>query len=206
MLYIDMDGVFTNWEDAAIQKVRPEQKTYRGPWGMAKYLGMEEGEFYRHFYDPHWWINLPKTPDCDQIIKIMEQVTVPWRILTDPVAGGAAAAYGKITWWKKHGPQQYASKLVIAENKLELLSASDFLIDDNPIVQGQSRYFWIGRHWESDDRVDRLQKWLRFHNLLKEETYMFLGESVTLVKKGNVLSYVKDKEGRLLTVATSDLA
>lgn len=163
LLHLDMDGVLCDFISgicAAHNVTSPYlvDPLSRGVWDIDLLLGMPLDEFWAPCeYD--FWRNLPKTPEADEIVKLLTDTFGAGNItpLTSP-SKNEGCITGKLDWLEEHYPA--LSETVIFEKQKHIYAGpGKLLIDDNDrncrewIAAGGEAFLfprlWNSRHHEA---------------------------------------------------------
>ena len=132
--FLDLDGVITNFNGAAVKIHNLEEvsKSWpKGYWNWHTLSGMSHDDFFRPMeYD--FWFNMEMLPDADVIIKMVEEKFGQQNIciLTSPTANVGCPG-GKRAWVERHLPD-YRKRLLIGSAKEFCAYPGSLLIDDSP--------------------------------------------------------------------------
>jgi len=128
-IFLDVDGVLADFSGAVINLlglgITNDDITH---WDfLLEYAGMSSDRFWSHF-DDNFWANLvKKTPECDEIVKLLEEYRPC--LLTSPAFIGAG---GKQEWIRKNLPSFfYDGRYLIGPAKEYLAHKNAILIDDS---------------------------------------------------------------------------
>ena len=129
-IYLDMDDVvaaFRRHCEAFFAKKAD------GSWNFYEQWGMTADQFWNEIdEDPFFWSHMPKTDQCDELVKLVETVDPDFNILTCPHDHEQCYA-GKYYWAKKHlGFDNVARRLILDGAKWERSKVGRILIDDKP--------------------------------------------------------------------------
>ena len=128
-IFLDVDGVLADFSGAAINlldlDITNDDITH---WNsILEYAGMSVTQFWSHF-DDNFWANLvKKTPECDEIVKLLEEYR-PCLLTAPPFIG----AGGKQEWIRKNLPDFfYDGRYLIGPAKEYVAHKNAILIDDS---------------------------------------------------------------------------
>lgn len=131
MIYLDLDGVLTDWESGVLKLFETPLDGYKSTYGenIHDYLGVTKGELWKRINraGEGFWSNLQPLSwarELHEELSRMDEVV----ILTSPSAHGSSAA-GKVKWMKDffgHGFEDY----IITPRKELLAKPENVLIDD----------------------------------------------------------------------------
>jgi len=134
--FLDMDGVLVDLVGALVKyhdiKLWPYNIAENmGEYDLAKLLGMTQEELWLGC-DRKFWATLPKMPDADEIVTILEknfgQENIT--ILTMPIDQDGCCD-GKIDWIKANYPQFADNIMISSGGKKEVFANTDsILVDD----------------------------------------------------------------------------
>lgn len=123
-VFIDMDGVLADFVGGLCTKFEYKDAWPNGEYDVCKVIGQN---VWPHL-DHNFWVNLPKTDEADEIIKIACQYD--YYICTAPTLDPYSAA-GKLIWLGRFYPIiAKARRFVITPHK-HLLAKGNILIDDS---------------------------------------------------------------------------
>ncbi len=177
--FIDMDGVIADFIGAAlVLHGRPELYTLassKGVWDTEKLLGITAKEFWEPLNGAEFWSKLPKTPEADGIVALVEAAVGKENvaILTAP-ASSENCIPGKYKWIRRHFPQ-FSKRIIFASCKEFMASPERILIDDRDSNVDAFNYAggkglllardWNQDHKYADDTLDRLWWGLRLKGI-----------------------------------------
>jgi len=155
-VFIDMDGVLSNWLDAACEALNLDvknkeirQKTKDGIW--LDEMGFFTEEEMWDVIKPKgtdWWANLSIYPWATHLINEMKEFG-EIHFLTSPGLCEMAPT-GKMQWIMKYFGKAYLKQLIIAKHKYLLAGPDRILIDDSDrrlqefIDEGGYGFLWPG--------------------------------------------------------------
>lgn len=174
-VFIDLDGVLADFEKGVFE-IHDIDFDYDdwplGEWDMQKILGMSDEEFW--IMDEHWWAELNKTPEFDEIMNLVEGEFGRENIclLSSPTED-PTCIYGKAMWIQKNLPyyaekRQYflgAQKYFAAAPDALLIDDSDDNVDKFEAAWGNQggKTILVPRIWNSNhtwrDRIVEYLKW-----------------------------------------------
>ncbi len=135
--FLDMDGVISDFVFGFFMAHQCDS-VYRGNpkslgiFDIEKIMGITLEEFWAPIkrMGPNFWVNLPKTPEADEIVDVVCREFGPENvcILTNP-SQGVGAEDGKREWIKKYYPQ-FSKRIIFGEAKEFLAGPDKLLIDD----------------------------------------------------------------------------
>lgn len=134
-IYLDMDGVITNFSKGCEQIFDwPHHKNIQPDQDIRKFLGLTNKEFWE-MIDSHgeeWWANLEPENWTEELVNIVKFYDSNFLILTSPSLSHQAAS-GKVLWLQKFFKSKRFKNYIItpAENKQLLANSKSVLIDDN---------------------------------------------------------------------------
>ena len=134
---IDLDGVLVDFEFgmARAHGVDLETITPAGEqrdWEWHGMLGLSRSAFWRPADNIDFWLNLPWTPDGEEILAAVLRRFGPEQvcILSSPSRSPFSAA-GKVAWIQRHLPRTLQRSFLIGPRKELLASPRSLLLDDN---------------------------------------------------------------------------
>lgn len=134
MIYLDMDGVIANFNQALLD-VMPDCKMtcdQLDQWDVWKCLGLPSNQALWDILNPHgsqWWSRLKKYPWTDSLITGLKEIG-PVCILTNP-SWSSDAAKGKMEWLQRYFGYEFED-YIFTKHKHLLAKQGDILIDDSP--------------------------------------------------------------------------
>jgi 5'(3')-deoxyribonucleotidase len=136
-IFIDMDGVLSNWLDAACESLGIDvknkeirQKTKGGIWlDQMGFFTEEEMWNIITAEGTDWWANLPIYPWATRLINKMKEFG-EIHFLTSPGLCEMAPT-GKVQWIMKFFGKEYLRQLIIAKHKYMCAGPDRILIDDS---------------------------------------------------------------------------
>jgi 5'(3')-deoxyribonucleotidase len=129
--YVDMDGVIADIVPAwlSYRGLRMPERWPDGNYNLAEIFNIPPALVWRGC-DEDWWENLPKTPDADRIIDIVERrfALREIYIVSKPVVNDGAT--GKLRWLQRHYPR-FLGRYLLTPCREVLANAEAVLIDDS---------------------------------------------------------------------------
>jgi 5'(3')-deoxyribonucleotidase len=127
IIYLDLDGVLTNFTEAVLEKFQRTIPMRERRWDIGKQLGIPDHEFYAAL-DYDFWVSLKWTTEGPTLLHRLEKTVNKENIVicTSPVRTKGCVD-GKIDWIQ-HNLSGY--KWCITKYKAELAHADACLIDD----------------------------------------------------------------------------
>lgn len=137
-IFLDMDGVLCDFEKGYtnlynIKFASGEREMWTGPLvAFKRQTGRSAAAFWGGMGED-FWANLDKTPECDQILEMVEEFSPV--IISAPPLGNvdstAHAVSGKVRWIRKHLPSYFfTGRFFIGFAKHHCASGDSVLIDD----------------------------------------------------------------------------
>jgi len=182
-LFLDMDGVLSDFGTAVIRHYSLPVELYEldSWWKIIDiycetYEGKTVNDFWNGF-DYLFWVNIPKTKECDTILAMVEQYK-PVLLTTCSSKRDGSSAAGKLTWIAKYLPDYYADGryFIGASDKSVVSGENKVLIDDS---QDNYNNWWrkggegilVPRPWNlMGDKVDVLEViYEQLENIMEEE-------------------------------------
>lgn len=151
--------------DGVIVDLVPGWLRHRGffmpdPWPAGEYYLHKifdiDPEHVWHGCSDEWWANLPKTPEADAIIEMVERRFEPSEIYIVTLPVTAAGACGKLHWLERHYPRFVRRYLMtpcrelLADNHTVLLD--DQLDNVKRFQQSGGRGIVVPRPWNDRHR------------------------------------------------------
>ncbi len=157
-VFLDMDGVLTNFVDACCE-AHGKKSPYSDPksfgiFNMEKLWNITVSEFWAPLdkLGRPFWENMGKMPDADEIVKTLEEEFGRSNIciLTSP-SYDPGCIPGKREWIKKHYPQ-FRNQILYGTAKRFLAGDNRVLVDDrdenvNSFVEHGGKAVLIPRLW-----------------------------------------------------------
>lgn len=134
-ILLDMDEVLVDFVSAAIALHGQDRETVYarwkpGKWSMTEPLQLTPDQFWEpiHRAGADFWVNLEPKPWIEELIKIVEQYTRNWHVVTSP--SRCPTCYdGKVRWLKNYfGPG--FDRFAITPHKHLFAKPNTILIDD----------------------------------------------------------------------------
>lgn len=130
-IFLDMDGVITDFMSAALRRHGREYDpaTYpAGEWEIAKFLGCSETAFWKPLEGFDFWANLEPYPWFQRLLAGLERYG-DVVLATSPSHDHMSPA-GKVAWIQKHISTRFRSFL-IGPQKYHMAKPGALLIDDS---------------------------------------------------------------------------
>lgn len=129
MIFLDMDGVLTDFHRAALHVIignEQEASNLYENWpynefDIAKVLGISQSNFWAMLDTFEFWADMPKTQQCDTLLRLFPDAV----ILSSPAMGYSAS--GKVAWLHKHARGR---KFILTKHKEYIAGEGRILIDD----------------------------------------------------------------------------
>lgn len=130
-IYLDMDGVLTNFEKGIFKAHNKELDLLNWPKGESEITniwGITIEEFREPMEDENFWINLEPDPQFDNLFKLLDSYIKRGELcIATSHSGLPGAASGKVKWLDKYCPNiPYA----ITKHKYLFVNNNSILIDD----------------------------------------------------------------------------
>lgn len=189
--FIDMDGVLCDFVSAIMRKEGIDPETFEWPeehlgsWDLATVLGITEQEMWHDTWEPEFWLDLEKTPECDAIVeRCLEQFGIDnVAILTSPSTSPGSNT-GKLEWIRYYFPD-LRKNVIMTSAKHLCASPSTVLIDDadhncDAFYQAGGHTILVPRLWnERFEYADQTLDWV-FQELSDlEEPVLYYHDELT---------------------------
>jgi len=196
VIYLDMDGVMTEWIEVCCQLFGEDYEGVMARWtkgqfDLRKVLGLTSKEFWGIIDQrgSDYWAKLPRTPWARRLWDGCNSLA-PTYFLTAPSWEPASLA-GKLEWMQEFVGAKSFRDYIITEKKYLLAKPEAVLVDDNDevvqkFVQAGGRGVVFPRIWNSRHEVyakykDDTDKYvldilLRIHNYSGWETHTVIRE------------------------------
>ena len=131
IIYIDMDGVLSNFVKGALELFAQPDALDSWPLGSRDFpqvLGVSRHEFWQRIASggSQFWSELEPYPWLEELIALIEPR--PWYILTSPSDCGSSAD-GKMQWLQRYFGEDFRRFLISPQKQL-LARPKSVLIDD----------------------------------------------------------------------------
>lgn len=131
IIYIDMDGVLSNFVKGALELFDQPNALNSWPLGDRNFpqaLGVTRQEFWQRIATSgsQFWSELEPYPWFDELVELIEPW--PWYILTSPSECGSSAD-GKMQWLRRYCGENFRRFLISPQKQL-LARPKSILIDD----------------------------------------------------------------------------
>ena len=131
VIFIDMDGVLSNFVQAAFELFDQPTALESLPAGcrdLPKALGVSSQQFWQRIGDAgsRFWSDLEPYPWFDELLGVVDPW--PWYILTSPSRFGSSAD-GKMQWLRRYLGEDFRRFLISPQKQL-LARPGAILIDD----------------------------------------------------------------------------
>ena len=131
-LYVDMDGVLSNFEKGC-KDIFDWPNKELGKEDISSFLGLTKRDFWKKIdsYGEKWWAELEQEEWFDELLEVINFYDSNWKILSSPSRSPYAAS-GKILWLQKRFGHDFKRfHITPAKNKCDLANRQSVLIDDN---------------------------------------------------------------------------
>jgi 5'(3')-deoxyribonucleotidase len=162
-----MDGVICNWVAGACEAhgrhdlvQKHLEGEYPNDWSMDGELGSDEEVWHPIDFAGHdFWADLQPYPWADNIINMLDSITIPWMICTH-ARHTCESHSGKIAWLHKQFGSTF-NNLIMTKHKHYLAGPDRLLIDDaehncEAFVEHGGNAFLFPQSWNSNKGKSRL--------------------------------------------------
>lgn len=164
---LDMDGVIADFMSAlTTSHKRPTPYTIKenlGIWETEKLWGITEDEFWAPIMADslNFWSTIPKMPEADEIVEILEKAFGSENIaILTAASEDIGSVPGKRAWMMKHFPQ-FAKRMIFGHAKEFMAAPYRLLVDDRDknvakFAKAGGKTILIPRPWNSAHEYDNV--------------------------------------------------
>lgn len=153
-VFLDLDGVLCYFLKGVEEKFNVDLSDHiEWNFDYQKDFGISKTKFWKSL-DHDFWANLPKTPECDLILALVEGYK-PIILTAPPLDESGGCVSGKVEWIRKNLPEFFfEGRYLIGAAKESISRPGALLIDDNErtITEWQSEGgtgILVPRPWNS---------------------------------------------------------
>lgn len=156
-VFVDMDGIVADFVKAACELHNLPEPTQWDMFGDMKYSEYTKG------MDVDWWVNMPKTPECDDLMDLLLRRFSNNQIFFFSSPMNYESLEGKKRWVEKHFPA-FKRNLILGAKKY-VAAKGNILIDDktqncSEFIEHGGRAWLFARPWNAfgQHRYDEIER------------------------------------------------
>ena len=130
-VFLDIDGVLSMWNERVRNWFDVDYKDPEDFFAVHKLLGITEEELFKIIDNMHFWRDMPKWPEADEVVFLLESKFGPENICMLTSCPYPNAIIGKELWVKNYFPQFYDDRRIIYAHCKHFCAAKDHLLVDD---------------------------------------------------------------------------